>query len=110
LRKASAFRSRRRAASKSSRLADMLVVGLRQIITGGLRPAVVLLSHSSKHIVMCAKEAGKYEVWRSVMVILDLLVELQMSVTISIIEGVDLGRGFTQGLMRTVEREQGGLC
>ena len=38
-----------------------------------------------------------------VITILDLLIELQMSVIILIIEGVDLGRGFTQGLMHTVE-------
>jgi len=35
---------------------------------------------------------------------LDLLIELRMSVIILIIEGVDLGRGFTQGLMYTMER------
>ena len=38
------------------------------------------------------------------MIILDLLIELQMSVIMLIIEGVDSGRGFTQGLMRTAER------
>jgi len=37
-------------------------------------------------------------------IILDLFIELQMSVIILIIEGVDLGKGFTQGLMHTVER------
>ena len=37
-------------------------------------------------------------------IILDLLIELQMSVNILTIEGVDLGRGFTQDLMRTAER------
>ena len=43
--------------------------------------------------------------WRSlVIIILDLFIELQMSVIILIIEDVDLGRGFIQDLMRTVER------
>jgi len=37
-------------------------------------------------------------------IILDLLIELQMSVIISIIEGVDLGRGSIQDLMCTAER------
>ena len=35
---------------------------------------------------------------------LDLLIELQMSVIILIIEGVGLGRGFTQDLMYTRKR------
>ena len=43
-------------------------------------------------------------------IILDLLIELQMSAIMLIIEGVDLGRGFTQGLMRTRVRWRGGLC
>ena len=48
--------------------------------------------------------------WKRAMItILDLLIELQMSVNILTIEGVDLGRGSIQDLMRTVERQQGGL-
>ena len=43
------------------------------------------------------------------MIILDLLIELQMSVSILIIEGVGLGKGSIQGLMCTMERQQGGL-
>ena len=42
-------------------------------------------------------------------IILDLLIELRMSVIILIIEGVDLGRGFTQGLMLMKVKQQGGL-
>ena len=52
LRKAIASRSRRRAASRSSRLANVLVGELVQVITGGLRLAIVLLSHSPKHILL----------------------------------------------------------
>ena len=51
MRKAIGFSSRRLAASKSSRLANVLVRKLRQI-TGGLRVAVVVLSHSLKHFLM----------------------------------------------------------
>jgi hypothetical protein len=58
MRKAIAFRSRWRAASESSQLANVLVVELRQIITGGLRPAVGLLSPSLKHIVLGVMVAG----------------------------------------------------
>ena len=42
--------------------------------------------------------------WMSLIIILDLFIELQMSVIILIIEDVDLDRGFTQGLMRTMKR------
>lgn len=41
--------------------------------------------------------------------ILDLFIELQMSVIMLIIEGVDSGRGFTQGLMLMKVKQQGGL-
>jgi hypothetical protein len=58
LRKAIAFSSRRLAASKSSQLANVLVVELRQIITGGLQPAVGLLSPFLKHIVLGVMVAG----------------------------------------------------
>jgi hypothetical protein len=58
LRKAIAFWSRRQAASKSSQLANVLVVGLRQIITGGLQPAMGLLSPCLKHIVLGVMVAG----------------------------------------------------
>ena len=43
------------------------------------------------------------------MIILDLLIELQMSVIILITEDVDLGSGSTQGLTHTVESWQGVL-
>ena len=78
MRKAIGFHSRRRAASKSSRLVNVLVGELRQIITGGLRPVIVLLSHSPKHILICGIEAGKYAIWRNfmIMIILDLFIEL----------------------------------
>jgi hypothetical protein len=110
LRKAIAFRSRRLAASESSQLASVLVGReLRQIMAGGLQPAMVLLSHSRKHILVRAMEAGRYEIWRSLMIILDLLIELGMSVIMLIIEGVGLDRGFTRGLMHTVGRQRGGL-
>jgi hypothetical protein len=59
LRKAIAFRSRRRAASKSSQLANLLVGrGMRQILVGGLRPAVGLMSPPLKHIVLGVMVAG----------------------------------------------------
>lgn len=58
MRKAIAFGSRRQAASESSQLANVLVVELRQIITGGLRPAVGLMSPSLKHIVLVSMVAG----------------------------------------------------
>jgi hypothetical protein len=49
---------------------------------------------------------GYYAIWRDFMmvIILDLLIELQMSVIMLIIEGVDSGRGSIQGLMHTRER------
>ena len=69
---------RRLAASESSHLAKVLVGKLRQIIAGGLRPAIGLLSHSPKHILIGVMEAGKYEIWRNSMIaiILDLFIEL----------------------------------
>ena len=44
--------------------------------------------------------------WKSlmIMIILDLFIELQMSVNILIIGLVDLGKGFILGLMYTMER------
>ena len=54
--------------------------------------------------------------WMSliIIIILDLFIELQMSVImmlgiILIIERVDLDRGFTQGLMFIKVKQQGGL-
>ena len=67
MRKAIAFSSRRWAASESSRLANVLVGKLRQIIKGGPQPAVVVLSHSPKHIEVVVIGAGKYEIWRNFM-------------------------------------------
>ena len=67
MRKAIGFSSRRLAASKSSRLANVLVRKLRQIIAGGLRPAIGLLSHPPKHILMEVIGAGKYAIWRNYM-------------------------------------------
>jgi hypothetical protein len=61
LRRAIAFGSRRRAASKSSQRAYMLVVVLRQIITGALRPAVGFLSPFLKHVVLSVMAAGIIE-------------------------------------------------
>ena len=59
MRKAIAFRSRRRAASKSSQLANLLAgKGVRQILVGGLRPAMGLMSPSLKHIVLGVVLAG----------------------------------------------------
>jgi hypothetical protein len=59
LKKAIDFSSRRRAASKSSQLANLLVgEGLRQILVGGLQPAMGLMSPSLKHIVLGVVLAG----------------------------------------------------
>ena len=59
MRKAITFWSRRRAASKSSQLANLLVGrGMRQILVGGLRPAVGLMSPSLEHIVLSVMVAG----------------------------------------------------
>ena len=58
MRKAETFWSRRQAASESSQLVNVLVVELRQIITGVLRPALGLLSPSLKHIVLGVMVAG----------------------------------------------------
>ena len=73
-----AFSSRRLAASESSQLANVLMGKLRQIITGGLKPAIGLMSHSHKHILIVVMGAGKYETWRNIMkmIILDLFIEL----------------------------------
>ena len=107
MRKAIAFSSRRLARAKA-RSSQTCSVGreLRQIIRGGSRPVIVVVSHSPKYIVMSVMGAVKYAIWRNFMItiILDLLIELRMSVIILIIEGVDLDRGFTQGLMYTMER------
>lgn len=80
MRKAIAFSSRRRAASESSRRVKVLVGKLRQITKGGLKPAIGLMSHSPKHILIVVMGAGKYETWRNIMkmIILYLLIELQM--------------------------------
>ena len=78
MRKAIAFSSRRRVASESSHIAKVLMGKLRQIITGGLKPAIGLMSHSHKHILIVVMGAGKYETWRNIMkmIILDLFIEL----------------------------------
>lgn len=78
MRKAIGFSSRRLAASESSRLANVLVGESRQIITGGLLPALILMSHSPEHILLVVMEAGKYAIWRNsiIMLILDLFIEL----------------------------------
>lgn len=111
MRKAIAFSSRRRGASESSHIAKVLMGKLRQIITGGLKPAIGLMSHSHKHILIVVMGAGKHETWRNIMkmIILDLLIELQMSVimmlvVILILEDVNSGRGFTRGLTHILER------
>ena len=116
MREAIGFSSRWRAASRSSRLTKVLVGKLRQITEGELRPASKVLSHYHRHILLGVMEAGKFEIWRNYMlrIILDLLIELQMSVIMMsvimlIIEDVDLGRGSTQGLMYTRKRRQDGL-
>ena len=61
MRRAIAFGSRRRAASESSRLANVLVGEVRQIVTGGLRPAMVLVSQSCKYLVLGVVEAGNMQ-------------------------------------------------
>ena len=61
MRKAIASGPRRPAASKSSQLANMLVVVLRQIITGALWPAVGFLSPFLKHVVLSVMAAGTIE-------------------------------------------------
>ena len=111
MKRAIGFSSRRRAASESSRRVKVLVGKLRQITKGVLPPAIGMVSHSHKHILIVVMGAGEYENWRSFMkmIILDLFIELYMSVImmlriILIIEDVGLGRGFTQGLMRTMKR------
>ena len=115
MRKAIAFSWRRRARSESSPFANVLVGKLRQIAKGELRPASEVVSHSDRHILLGVMEAGKYESWRKfMMTILDLFIELQMSVImksgiILIIEDVGLGRGFTQDLMFIKVKQQGGL-
>jgi len=77
LKKAIGFSSRRRAASESSRLVKVLVGKLRQITKGVLPPAIGVMSHSHKHILIGVIEAGEYENWRNFMIIiLDLFIEL----------------------------------
>ena len=78
MRKAIGFSSRRLAASKSSRLVKVLVGKLRQITKGVLPPAIGVMSHSHKHILIGVMGAGEYENWRNVMkmIILDLFIEL----------------------------------
>jgi hypothetical protein len=46
---------------QSSQLANMLVVVLRQIITGALWPAVEFLSPFLKHVVLNVMAAGTIE-------------------------------------------------
>lgn len=77
MKKAIGFSSRRRAASESSRLVKVLVGKLRQITKGVLPPAIGVMSHSHKHILIGVIEAGEYENWRNFMIIiLDLFIEL----------------------------------
>ena len=102
--------------SESSPFAKVLVGKVRQINTGVLLPANEVVSHSRRHIVLGVMEAGHNKLWRNSMtkIILDLFIELQMSVImmlgiILIIEDVGLGRGFTQGLMFMKVKQQGGL-
>ncbi len=108
-----AFSSRRLAVSESSPLATVFVGKVRQINTGVLLPANEVVSHSRRHIVLGVMEAGHNKLWRNSMtkIILDLFIELQMSVimmpvSLLIIGHVDSGRGFMQGLMRIKERQQ----
>lgn len=77
MKKAIGFSSRWRAASKSSRLAKVLVGKLRQITKGVLPPAIGVMSHSHKDILIGVMEAGEYENWRNAMkmIILDLFIE-----------------------------------
>ena len=111
-----AFSSRRLAVSESSPLATVFVGKVRQINTGVLLPANEVVSHSRRHIVLGVMEAGHNKLWRNSMtkIILDLFIELQMSVImmsgiILITEDVGLGKGFTQGLMFIKVKQQGGL-
>ena len=67
MRKAIGFSSRRLAASESSRITKVLVGKLRQIIKGGIKPVIGLMSHSHKHILIVVMEAGKYAIWRNYM-------------------------------------------
>ena len=108
-----AVSSRRLAVSESSPLATVFVGKLRQIKRGVLRPAIEVVPHSRKHISLGVMDAGSNKLWRNSMtkIILDLLIELQMSVimmtaSLLIIGHVDSGRGFMQGLMRMKERQQ----
>ena len=102
-----AFSSRRLAVSESSPLATVLVGKVRQMKTGELLPASRVVSHSHRHIVLGVMKAGKSKRWRNYMMekILDLFIELQMSVIMMTVSLLIMGcvgsyRGFSQDLMR----------